>query len=83
MGHLSHMLRVSQIRRVRLKSASEGFSDILEQVVNMGTDASHERQQAHQLLDLLPQEKLTVVRGLLEVMAEPVGQPWFQSGKIG
>lgn len=31
-----------------------------------------ERQQAHFLLDALPDEKVAVVRGLLEVMVEPL-----------
>ncbi|HEX4773886.1 MAG TPA: hypothetical protein VH351_23835 [Bryobacteraceae bacterium] len=31
-----------------------------------------ERQQAHALLDLLPDDKLTAVRSLLEVMVEPL-----------
>ncbi len=40
--------------------------------VTMGTDATQERQQAHALLDMLPEEKLTAVRSLLEVMIEPL-----------
>jgi hypothetical protein len=40
----------------------------------MGADATHERQQAHELLDMLPQEKLSVVRSLLEVMVEPLSR---------
>lgn len=40
----------------------------------MGTDSKQERQQAHALLDLLPEEKLTAVRGLLEVMVEPLSR---------
>jgi hypothetical protein len=32
---------------------------------------TQERQQAHALLDMLPDEKLNVVRNLLEVMVEP------------
>jgi hypothetical protein len=31
-----------------------------------------ERQQAHFLLDALPDEKVSAVRGLLEVMVEPL-----------
>lgn len=31
-----------------------------------------ERQQAHALLDLLPDEKLSAIRTLLEVMVEPL-----------
>jgi hypothetical protein len=30
------------------------------------------RQQAHSLLDVLPDEKVAAVRGLLEVMVEPL-----------
>ena len=33
-----------------------------------------ERQQAHVLLDLLPADKLNAVRGLLEVMVEPLAR---------
>jgi hypothetical protein len=33
-----------------------------------------ERQQAHELLDLLPDEKLNAVRSLLEVMVEPMSR---------
>ena len=40
----------------------------------MGTDVTQERQQAHALLDMLPQEKLTAVRSLLEVMVEPLSR---------
>ena len=40
----------------------------------MGTDLTQERRQAHALLDMLPAEKLTVVRSLLEVMAEPLSR---------
>jgi hypothetical protein len=40
----------------------------------MGTDLKHERQQAHALLDLLPEKKLTAVRSLLEVMLEPLSR---------
>jgi hypothetical protein len=38
----------------------------------MELDLSQERQQAHALLDMLPAEKLNVVRSLLEVMVEPL-----------
>ncbi len=34
----------------------------------MGTNLIHERQQAHELLDLLPAEQLNAVRSLLKVM---------------
>jgi len=37
----------------------------------MATDVTQQRQQA-QLLDMLAEEKLTVVRSLLEVMVEPL-----------
>jgi hypothetical protein len=40
----------------------------------MGTDVTLERQQAHALLDMLPQEKLTAVRSLLEVMVEALSR---------
>jgi len=40
----------------------------------MATDLTNERQQAHELLDLLPEEKLSAVRSLLEVMVEPLAR---------
>jgi hypothetical protein len=40
----------------------------------MGTDVTQEREQAHALLDMLPQEKLAAVRSLLEVMVEPLSR---------
>lgn len=38
----------------------------------MEPNLDQERRQAHALLDLLPAEKLNAVRGLLEVMVEPL-----------
>jgi len=40
----------------------------------METDLTQERQRAHALLDMLPAEKLNVVRSLLEVMVEPLSR---------
>jgi hypothetical protein len=40
----------------------------------MEPDHSQERQQAHALLDMLSAEKLKAVRGLLEVMVEPLSR---------
>lgn len=40
----------------------------------MERDLTQERQQAHALLDLLPDEKLNAVRSLLEVMVEPLSR---------
>jgi len=40
----------------------------------MEPDLTQERQQAHALLDMLPAEKLNVVRSLLEVMLEPLSR---------
>jgi len=40
----------------------------------MHNDQTQERQQAHALLDMLPDEKLAAVRGLLEVMVEPLSR---------
>lgn len=37
-------------------------------------DLQSERQQAHFLLDALPDEKIPAVRGLLEVMVEPLSR---------
>ncbi len=39
----------------------------------MERNPKQDRQQAHALLDLLPDEKLVAVRTLLEVMIEPLG----------
>jgi hypothetical protein len=36
------------------------------------TDSTQQRKQAHIMLDLLPQEKLSAVVGLLQVMLDPV-----------
>ena len=38
----------------------------------MEPDLNQERQQAHELLDMLPDEKVAVVRSLLQVMVEPL-----------
>jgi len=40
----------------------------------MDPDQTQERREAHALLDLLPVEKLIAVRGLLEVMVEPLSR---------
>lgn len=40
----------------------------------MESDQTQERREANALLDLLPPEKLTAVRGLLEVMVEPLSR---------
>jgi hypothetical protein len=40
----------------------------------MELNMTPERQQAHALLDLLPDDKLTAVRSLLEVMVEPLAR---------
>jgi hypothetical protein len=46
----------------------------LVQEESVGTDLARERQQAHDLLDKLPPEKLNAVLNLLEVMVEPLEQ---------
>lgn len=38
----------------------------------MAPDLNQERQQAHALLDMLPDEKLPAVRSLLQVLVEPL-----------
>jgi len=38
------------------------------------TNLQSERQQAHFLIDALPDEKISAVRGLLEVMIEPLSR---------
>jgi hypothetical protein len=38
------------------------------------TNLQSEREQAHMLLDVLPDEKLAAVRSLLEVMVEPLSR---------
>jgi ethanolamine utilization microcompartment shell protein EutL len=40
----------------------------------MEPDLTQERQQAHALLDMLPENKLNAVRSLLEVMVEPLSR---------
>ena len=40
----------------------------------MEPDLAQERQQAHALLDMLPDEKVAVVSSLLEVMLEPLSR---------
>ena len=37
-------------------------------------DLAQQRQQAHSLLDVLPEEKLSAVRNLLEVLVEPLSR---------
>jgi hypothetical protein len=39
----------------------------------MDSDVTEQRRRAHALLDLLPTEQMVAVRGLLEVMVEPLG----------
>jgi hypothetical protein len=41
----------------------------------MERNLKQEREDAHKLLDLLPPEKIAAVRGLLEVMVEPLSSP--------
>ena len=40
----------------------------------MANDLKLERKQAHELLDLLPDEKLRAVHSLLEVLVEPLSR---------
>ena len=40
----------------------------------MEPDFARERQQAHQLLDVLADDKVPAVRSLLEVMVEPLSR---------
>ena len=40
----------------------------------MGTDVISERQQAHALLDMLPEEKLAAVVHLLQAISDPVAR---------
>ncbi|HEV2101863.1 MAG TPA: hypothetical protein VGR58_03700 [Candidatus Acidoferrum sp.] len=40
----------------------------------MKRNPQQERQQAHELLDMLPDEKVNAVRTLLEVMVEPLSR---------
>ena len=40
----------------------------------MELDLTQQRQQAHSLLDVLPEEKLSAVRGLLDVLVEPLSR---------
>src|ERR1700676_4960007 len=41
---------------------------------DMEPDQNQERQQAHALLDMLPDERLAAVRFLLQVMVEPLSR---------
>jgi hypothetical protein len=43
-------------------------------MVSMGSGLSQKRQQAHAMLDMLPDEKVAVVSNLLEVMLEPLSR---------
>lgn len=40
----------------------------------MEPDLNQQRRHAHALLDMLPAEKLTIVRNLLAVMVEPLAR---------
>jgi len=40
----------------------------------MEQNLNEERKQAHALLDMLPPDKLSAVRGLLEAMVEPLAR---------
>jgi len=40
----------------------------------MEVDLAEQRQQAHSLLDGLPEEKLVTVRNLLELLVEPLSR---------
>jgi hypothetical protein len=40
----------------------------------MATDNQHDREQAHALLDMLPDEKLKAVRDLLAAFVEPLSR---------
>jgi hypothetical protein len=41
---------------------------------NMERDLVQQRQQAHDLIDALPEEKLGAVRNLLELLVEPLSR---------
>ena len=45
----------------------------------LSMDLTHQRRQAHSLLDALPDEKIAAVRGLLEVMIEPATESLSRS----
>ena len=40
----------------------------------MALDFAQQRQQAHLLIDVLPEEKLSAVHSLLEVLVEPLSR---------
>lgn len=46
---------------------------------DLNADLDRERRQAHVLLDLLPAEKLSAVRTLLEVLVEPLERSLAQA----
>ena len=43
-------------------------------IASMAPGTTNEKQQAHALIDMLPDEKLSAVRNLLEVMVEPLSR---------
>jgi hypothetical protein len=43
-------------------------------MAHMQPDLARQRQQAHLLIDVLPEEKLSAVHSLLEVLVEPLSR---------
>ena len=57
----------------------QGSSLAQAQKKTLERNPKQERQQAHALLDMLPDEKLNAVRALLEVMVEPLSRSLAQA----
>ena len=51
-----------------------GASNLPAQGVCVELDFVQQRQQAHLLIDVLPEQKLSAVRNLLEVLVEPLSR---------
>src|SRR6266404_212269 len=64
---------VISIRGDQLPSLKRFSSLVKKKGKTLERNPKKDRQQAHALLDLLPDEKLVAVRTLLEVMVEPAG----------
>ena len=62
------------IRSVTRRGILESFRDDVSTILGnqMESYLLRERQQAHALIDLLPEAKLSAVKNLLEVMIEPL-----------
>jgi hypothetical protein len=62
----------SRNRVKRVKLSSSGADGLGRQEGKLERDIAQERQKAHALLDMLPAEKLSAVRSLLQLLVEPL-----------